>query len=543
MASYDVKSGDKSTLAVKINSTQTSGITIAAMNINGTLTGWANTLGVMEVTEQGDSTLKREWIYYTGTSVDATTKVATLSGVVRNIARDTTDVTSGGTGVAFTKGAAVRFVVFHDLLNKKANIDRVNTWSAAQTIADTVKWIFGASTNWVRGDGADLKFKDANNAETTLTELTSLAGTDTKARVSAADTTSGFLQGKLPAGNGITMTLGSPGANETLTPSVQIDSDPGLEFNGTALRVKVKSSGGVTRDSNGLSVDTTSTAMLSLSKFFGDGSDSAPTWTSGATLTGTTQYNYTTATIPVSQTVTYTGANKTLVLKTLGDVTINGTLSAAALGGAGGAAGISGAGAGGNGTDGQCILTSTYATFITTKGTPSGGTAGGGGSGIAAGAGAGGGAAAPTLAFNLLNQLFRGVICGAGGAGGTGGTGEAGGAGGAGGGSIVWYIGGNLTLGASSTINCSGAAGVAGTSRNSGSGTAGAGGGGGGGGMVLFIVGGTVTNSGVTTTKGGGAAGAGGAGTGGANNGGAGAAGATGAIMIYSLKDGTLVAA
>lgn len=135
MPSYNVYSGDKSTLAAKINTTQTTGVTIAAMNINGTLTGWANTAGVIEVSEQSDATLKREWIYYTGTSVDATTKVATLSGVVRGISSTTSDVTSGSTGQSFAKGATVRFVTFHDLLNKKANLDRANTWSAAQSFA------------------------------------------------------------------------------------------------------------------------------------------------------------------------------------------------------------------------------------------------------------------------------------------------------------------------------------------------------------------------------------------------------------------------
>lgn len=146
MPSYDVYSGDSSVLATKINSTQTTGITIAAMNINGTLTGWANTAGVIEVSEQSDSTLKREWIYYTGTSVNATTKVATLSGVVRGITSTSSDVTSGGTGVAFSKGAIVRFVTFHDLLNKKANLDRAGTITATWTFGTSGKIAFSSTS-------------------------------------------------------------------------------------------------------------------------------------------------------------------------------------------------------------------------------------------------------------------------------------------------------------------------------------------------------------------------------------------------------------
>lgn len=137
MPSYDVKSGDKSVLAVKINSTQTTLIKIAHMNINGASVAWANTGGgVIEVSEQSDSTTKREWIYYTGGSTDSSNDF-TLSGVVRGIARDSSDVTSGSASIAqsFSKGAVVRFVTFHDLLNKKANLDRAGTWTAAQTFS------------------------------------------------------------------------------------------------------------------------------------------------------------------------------------------------------------------------------------------------------------------------------------------------------------------------------------------------------------------------------------------------------------------------
>jgi hypothetical protein len=42
------------------------------------------------------------------------------------------------------------------------------------------------------------------------------SGTDEKAKVSANDTTAGYLNGKLTAGSGITLTEGSDGGNETL---------------------------------------------------------------------------------------------------------------------------------------------------------------------------------------------------------------------------------------------------------------------------------------------------------------------------------------
>lgn len=261
MTSYDVKSGDKSTLAVRINSTQTTGIQIAAMNINGSSLAWGNQAGVFEIMEEVEGIQKREWVSYTGGSTDSS-NVFTPSGVSRDVARDASSTTGSGTGQSFNKGASVRFVDFHYLWNLKANTDRANTYSANQTIASGTKILFGGSSAYVYSSdsGTNLKFKDASNSETTLTQIAALTGTDTKARITTNDTTSGFLQDKLPAGNGITMTLGNAAANETLTPAVSLATDPGLEFSSSALRVKIKASGGVTRDSNGLSIDTSTIA-------------------------------------------------------------------------------------------------------------------------------------------------------------------------------------------------------------------------------------------------------------------------------------------
>lgn len=252
MTSYDVKSGDVTTLAVKINSSQTTGIKFASMTVNGTTVAWATTEGgIVEVSEFVDGTLKREWIYFTGGSVDDNNDF-TPSGVVRGVSRDTTNPASGGTGQSFNKGATVKLVTSHYLLNQKADIDRANTWSAAQTIADTVKWLFGASTNWIRGDGGDLKFKDDNNSEVTLSELTAAAGVDTKVRISNDDTTSGFLNGKLTGGDGISLTEGNGGGDETLDVDVDLDTDPGLEFNSGKLRVKIDPDSALTRTSAGI---------------------------------------------------------------------------------------------------------------------------------------------------------------------------------------------------------------------------------------------------------------------------------------------------
>lgn len=80
--------------------------------------------------------------------------------------------------------------------------------------------------------GTDMVFKDASNVLTTLSDLTAAAGTDTKARVSANDTTSGFLNGKLVAGNGVSLTENNDGGDETLTIAFSINSTYGIDASG-----------------------------------------------------------------------------------------------------------------------------------------------------------------------------------------------------------------------------------------------------------------------------------------------------------------------
>lgn len=92
--------------------------------------------------------------------------------------------------------------------------------------------------------------------------------------VSAADTTPNYLQNKFNSGDGLTEAIGTPGGDETLNVSVnasdlvsgdygletssndfrvKLSATPGLEFS-TGLQVKVKASGGITKDSDGLSL-------------------------------------------------------------------------------------------------------------------------------------------------------------------------------------------------------------------------------------------------------------------------------------------------
>jgi hypothetical protein len=58
----------------------------------------------------------------------------------------------------------------------------------------------------------------------------SVVNTDEKAKVSANDTTAGYLNGKLVAGANITLTENNDGANETLTISSTGGGTASVEF-------------------------------------------------------------------------------------------------------------------------------------------------------------------------------------------------------------------------------------------------------------------------------------------------------------------------
>lgn len=254
MTSYDVKSGDKSSLAVKINTTQTTGIKISAMTINETTTAWANQSGgVVEVTEEIDGVFKREYIYYTGGTENSDSSF-TLSGVVRGVTRDTSDPTSGGTGQSFNKGATVRMSNFHYLFNQKADVDRANTFTEHQTIDTNKEMRFSDSNEAIYSDGGELYLKSTTTSAQPLADLAALSGSDEKVKISSNDTTEDYLINKIVGGDGVSTTETGDGGDEDITLAVDLATDPGLEMSSNQLRVKIKTDGGVTRDSDGLSV-------------------------------------------------------------------------------------------------------------------------------------------------------------------------------------------------------------------------------------------------------------------------------------------------
>lgn len=533
----------------------TEGISAAATSMKINYVPLAMTKGIVIVDE---GTTNEERISF-GTVTDNGDNTATLGDLRRGLAYGggTDYAASGATAYEHTANSStVRLVVAHEYLNNMVATDR-------NSLLDTsVEIQFGASTDAIYGDGNELYFKSQTTAAKSLAQLAALSGSDEKAKVSINDTTQDYLINKMTGGSGMTLTETNDGSNETIDFDVDLATDPGLEFSSDQLRVKVKSGGGITRDSDGLSVGTIPTSSFPAAVYgdYGDGSDSTPDWSAGGTVVGGTTYNYVEVTLPVSQTLSMSsGGGAPVTFRTQGDVTINGTIDFDGDGGAGGSGGAFTAD-GTAGTAGASPLVDATVAFLAGLSTNAG--AGGGGNGADGGAGGGGGASPFTAGATggsqggntggaggailskeewcFLSMLKLGVWCGAGGGGGGGGNASPnnGGDGGAGGGSLIWFIGGNLTLGASSVFQSQGVAGVDGHDSDASTKKGGGGGGGGAGGYFVFIVQGSVTDNGVTKTMAGGAAGSGGADLG-AGPGEDGGAGAVGHYMIYSIQDGT----
>ncbi|MBP7118454.1 hypothetical protein KBA63_00040 [Candidatus Woesebacteria bacterium] len=130
----------------------------------------------------------------------------------------------------------------------------------------------GTSVGWVRWNTANDKAQFSNDGASWV-NFDSVAASNLVA-VSAADTTPNYLQNKINSGDGLTEAIGTPGGDETLNVSVNasdlVSGDFGLEVSGndirvdlaatpalefsTGLQVKVKTAGGITKDSDGLSL-------------------------------------------------------------------------------------------------------------------------------------------------------------------------------------------------------------------------------------------------------------------------------------------------
>lgn len=545
-------------LAAGISASATT-ITVSPIfkTVNGVRTkqGFDTTSGIA-IISQGDFA---ERISFEGSSVDATTKVTTLTTCVRGLSvTSTTASFAGGTGRIWPKGAKITLVADISYFQSVPFKNVANTFTGIQTFGA------GGAVRFSGTDTSGLRVKSLTTAErdaltpangdfiyntTTGVMNQYIAGAwaaiGTDATANASSTVAGKVEIATAAQRAASTATGETGAllvpsNDALVKTSSGAGDenkiPVLGSSGT-MAVGFLGTGSPSSSNYLLGSGAFGTVTIPANLLFGDGSDGTPTWTSGASLDPATEKRYTTATLPVSQTLTVSTVNVPLVIHNTGDVTINGTVDLNATGAAGGLGGQTNGSNGSNGTAGASLVSGW--TAGAGAGGPVGGGAGGGGGGassLAAGTAGGqsGGAAGTIVSANqlaILSSLMRGVVCGAGGGGGYSLSTGRGGAGKEGGGALLWMIGGNLTLGAASVIRANGVTGQAGISGTGG------GGGGGGGGTILILVAGTITNGGVTVSA---TAGSGGANIGGGGDGGAGAAGK---VIIYSLSTGTLITA
>lgn len=245
-------------------------------------------------------------------------------------------------------------------------------------------------------------------------------------------------------------------------------------------------------------------------KFGGDGSDGALSVASGTTTVdlGSAKYvvkNYTSINIASGATLTFSNPHSEgtiIVLKSQGDVTIEGSIDGVGFGAAGGAGSVGntsglGAGAGSNGNNAWFVFDSNIHYGL------GGDTLDGGDGGVAL----------TNTIFYLKeeNKKFTKTLyikCGDGGGGGQGGSnasgagaGGTGGTGGAGGAGLIVECGGELDF--SGTIDVSGADGENGGNQTGTYASAGGGGGGGSAGMCVLLYNSVSINTGTITASGG----------------------------------------
>lgn len=132
--SWDVANVPATRLKVRISATQTTSIQLNAPSRNGVTLTWPTTTGGVLYLKQGT---REEHIYYETATVNATTKVVTLTGTVtRGLCWNQSTGFSGcSDGQIFTPGAAVIYANDSRLYNLKANIDRVNVFTGSGQIS------------------------------------------------------------------------------------------------------------------------------------------------------------------------------------------------------------------------------------------------------------------------------------------------------------------------------------------------------------------------------------------------------------------------
>lgn len=532
--SYDVTNQPQGFLDVSITPTQTSTIKISALLRNGvTVVPSTTSGGILRLRTPTNSFV--EDISFTSITVNQTTKISTLVGVTRNLCWNLVSLyVSCGDGRQWSKGTIVELNISAQLLNAKANIDRVNTFKANQNFGSGALitgsgYYLGVSrlTTTERDalssvpNGALIYNKSTGVLNQRIGGAWSAVGTDTTSN--ATTTTSGKVEAGIVADHFLRTSAGDSGAPVVVV-TEHLASSGGTSL--AANRIPIIGSSGL--------IDPTFIATTA----FGNGGSGAYALTATGTLRNAIVNQFTTLSVSTGVTLRFKTANSGAIMKNTGNVSLYGKVNLSGSGGTPGAGGAAMA-VGTSGGEGRSFMFSikTGGGGFGTGVFGDGGGAGGGGSqsfigtdgGKGAGSSKGASGSSVSAQLGFLANASLGVVNGGGGGGGGGSAVQTGGKGGKGGGALVWYIGGNLTLGSTSWIKADGLAGSEGST------TAAGGGGGGGGGAILIIVAGTIVNGGVQLSAVGGAGASGGSSTG---NGGT---GGVGNILIYSLSTGVIL--
>ena len=216
-----VESGRSTTLNQKVNSGD------ANTTLQLASVPWTVTTGVVLI----DTGNNKEWASFTGVSGDQ------LTGVTMGFDQDATSMSdsTAANKKNHVVGTIVRLVNHSLDINNKAILDGANTFTGTQTFNGTIQ--LTDSTVTIRKDGNDMKLKDPNNSEKTLSELAA-SGSDEKVSVSNNDTTPDFLINKLTADSeSITLTENNDGGDENIEVGVKIDPDGGLEKGANGIGV------------------------------------------------------------------------------------------------------------------------------------------------------------------------------------------------------------------------------------------------------------------------------------------------------------------
>lgn len=256
MSAYDYNDFASGRLVSQLSTGTTTGVTVQMNTLNTSSTYSTFPTGkciVFLVRKNDTATLVEKCIVASGSSQNSTTGVATLGTLTRNISlTDGSDITGSAATITWPGNTLVYVAVSTTELENSAKTNQTNNFgSNVQTLTELD---FTSGTAYIKttDSGANLKFKDGSTAEQTLAVLAAAAGTDHKVLASVTDTTAGYLLGKIPSGSGVTMTQTGGGGNETLVPSINLDTNPGLQLSANKLSVLVDPAGGLSLSSAGL---------------------------------------------------------------------------------------------------------------------------------------------------------------------------------------------------------------------------------------------------------------------------------------------------